>query len=408
MFGLLRLIRFRVFTRALVGTVILFHFNSSHSLAAGDEYKPRTQFCREYLGDDVPPTLRAYTVPRPGFKPSQNEYRYKGVIGQGLRIRSQNRLGSCWIQEELNRLELRALKNTGKDLRLSADYLIAMNLFLMTLEAIDGPSRQMVEGGSPKRAAKIIHDYGLVTEDAWHWQMPLQDSDVVMRRLMFHLRVLVDSARGRLLPSAIRMDADKAAQLKSEIHQEILALIESFTGPLPKSFVHEGKEWNPVAFSRDQHYFAPPESSQNLRPLVALARVPHSPRVLFDAVKKQLDSIMEPAAVVFLWEDIFIDNAITGIASIAAFSHYILTDHSRPREDLYKILSEHAADVGQPRSGHAMLIVDYEVDEHGNPVRVLALNSHGEGSGDRGFVHLYWDYFQTFVSSVSVYENFAP
>ncbi len=408
MFGLLRLIRFRVFTRALFGTVILFHFNSSHSLAAGDEYKPRTQFCREYLGDDIPPTLRAYTVPRPGFKPSQNEYRYKGVIGRGLRIRRQNRLGSCWIQEELNRLELRALKNTGKELRLSADYLIAMNLFLMTLEAIDGPSRKMVEGGSPKRAAKLIHDYGLVTEEAWHWQMPLQDSDVVMRRLMFHLRVLVNSARARLLGLTMRMEADKTTELISEIHREVLGLIESFTGPLPKSFIHEGKEWNPVAFSRDQHYFAPPESSQNLRPLVALSAVPHAPRVLFDAVKKQLDTLMEPVAVTLLWEDIFIDNSITGIASIAAFSHYVMRDRSKPPEDLYRSLSELAADVGQPRSGHAMLIVDYEVDDQGNPVRLLALNSHGEESGDRGFIHMYWDYFQAFVGSVLVFENFAP
>lgn len=351
------------------------------------------------MGDEtIVPNLEDFLRPRPGFQHRTDDYQYNRQLHCGLEVRDQAYFGSCAFHANLRIYELRAYRATGKYTPLSDDFLLAWHLLTSAVDAINHSEAKIGEGGSLLRSTSVASSFGLVPAEAWKPRISLSQSRDVIRRLLFHLNVIVHNSRITLKNMA-NANKSEFKPLNDFVIKALRDCIEAFVGPLPSTFEFEGQSFTPVEFAKLERY-ATPNPRRAAKPGREIIKVNGDPMVMFRRIQAQLDETKEPVAIGVHWEPTFIDRKL-GIASIRAFSPY---DISTP--DMLRFITQMASESHSDDGPHAMLITDYALDAQGNPTKLLTQNSHGPGSGDEGFIHMYWDYFSAFFDSAALLNGY--
>jgi bleomycin hydrolase len=323
-------------------------------------------------------------------------------------IRDQCQYGSCWIHGTIAEIEQRLLTKK-KPVDLSEQYLIIRSLIAKTLDALEIPGGIVTPGGNVFRAEDLIQNHGLVPASAWQPRLPFEQSPLSRR--------LLDFLNGRVaryhLQSASESNPKTRDQLLAKAQKDVLELIESFSGPLPARFTHEGREWTPIQWM-DAHVekpkgdwlrIIPPETKlpENLEFYArtvssSTSQIPTETRTFGTIeqiiVKKLQQGQLVPISVEMAHS--FIDQK-TGIMSIKAFH---LPEGFTPPPTAYRKAFDVAGKLlGTP---HLMVIVGVDLDAYGKVIKFKVRNSHGEKAGDEGYYHLYPDYFREYLNYVAI------
>lgn len=360
------------------------------SAASAQPQPPELELCRRLLGT-AEPSLAAHQASLPKFTHRTDRYRLGGV--REFPIRNQCNYGSCWLHAGLVAWEERFQLNTGRQVELSEDYLIARKIIHQALEKIREQSGFTKPGYPVKEVDELVRLYGLMPKSAWRPKVSFGDDPGVAARIHFHVNVIVHNA----IVQARKAESGGEPLDLAETERKLKDAVQSFTGAWPEEFEFERKRTTPKRFAGHRG-FRPPKAG-----LRALARK-HLPanqfrvEYLAERIIDQLERTGQGVPVSLGWEEAFYGRR-EGILSMAAFHDY----DNRP--SMRKLMREIAGGSDDQESSHALYVVDYELDERGRVVKFLVANSWGPNAGDQGFLHVYWDYFSTYLTGIGVYEN---
>lgn len=316
---------------------------------------------------------------------------------------------SCWIYSGTSNLEQKVLTATGKPVDLSEPYLIISSMRLKVREALATPGQQFGPGGAAGAVDLLVQKFGAVPESAWRPRVDFQKA-AIGRRFYYFLnnriaRFHLDAANAR---------ENEIGALRDEAHRDLLELIESYSGPLPKSFEYEGKVFeSPREFAK---HLIPADGRKTVKLVPRSKKVGPKIHELIERHEKgaspsgpsELDGAFEvkhlskPEIVEAIKQALrrgesvrlsienaheFIDER-TGIMSIGAF---VVPEGFKPVPRRYRAIADFKG------GGHAVEVVAIDFDSAGNVIKFKIKNSHGTHTGDGGFMHMYWDYFSAFV-----------
>ncbi|MDG0815537.1 C1 family peptidase [Bdellovibrio svalbardensis] len=367
-------------TMLLVFAISVFHFETQAA-----------QKCSNALFDAVP-----IGALRPEF---DHTVRYTKEIPQS-RITNQCNLGTCHLYSWSNHLEANYLRRTGKEIRLSADYLSYIHFFASSIAALSRTNKdvKLSLGASSIKSFELIKQYGLRPESSFNIG-PEFKAGVPSARANAMIENYI--ARVQLELSKIQDPTKKQKAFVRRV-QELDSLFKEMFGDLPNNFQVEGKTYNARTFT--QEFF--PE----LKEKIAVYQVQHrakekyqkvqetNTQEVYDIDRRAMDELIisqiDQGKNVYLsyeHKHELVDKP-TGIMSIEAFNIPIkMLPLPLNRRQQFKL------DDG----GHAVQIVGYELNPFTKElVKVKIKNSWGEKNGDAGYFHMYRDYLHTFVKSV--------
>lgn len=322
---------------------------------------------------------------RVGYELRSANYRFNG--NRNVNIHNQGTFGSCWGLAALSYLEACALNHHGLKVELSENYLVAQYLLLNAESAIKSSSYKDQlktpalhdNGGLFTKALLMISKYGAVPTKAWKARLFLGKSETEDQRLLLYLNLrIADLIKNQRVKS------------KSSIAQSLKKIkkdFEAYFGPFPDHFSIKGssRKFTPKSYATEILQL------EQLLPYLKLKTIkgPRNAKKIALAIVSQLEAFQGkiPVPVVLNWTDIF-HTKKNDLFSIDAFLP-LTEPFYRSVQNIGKLVT--------PQSPHQLLITDYEPGPEGIPLRFLAANSHGIGYGDRGYVHIDWDYFETFV-----------
>ncbi|RYZ88267.1 MAG: hypothetical protein EOP06_11275 [Proteobacteria bacterium] len=312
-------------------------------------------------------------------------------------VKDQCVLSTCHLQGWASVLESDQAKRTGKMIEISTEYAAIYHWIfeatgLIAREGGDHPkSVELAATGEYSRS--LFQKFGVVPASVWRSKIPFEKEWVSRMERYIHNIVI----RTRVAMQA-ETNQEKRTAIRHKSTDLIIKAFEDQVGALPEKFVFDGKSYDPGSFQRA--YF--PEISESLlsvqiNPVRSMETDAYSNeddvwvQAKFDdfehAVKKQLDG----GRSVFLMYDHYKEfvDLKTGIMSIAAFK---FPTEGRP-------LSRHERrSVGLNDMGHVVAITGYDLDPRTGKVEKWKIkNSWGAEAGDRGYFHMYRDYFRSFA-----------
>ena len=332
-------------------------------------------------------------------------------------IKNQCAARSCWIFSGTSNIEQQILTTTGKTIDLSEEYLIAVATRLKAVEALLTPGEQFKPGGAASNVDWLMQNFGIVPDGAWKPRVNFKSTPISTRMIYFlNARIAafhIESARER--------DPSAKAKLLETAKADVLALVESYTGALPENFTYDGV-----------HYESPEDYANKMLPKDDRVTVRMSPsendlpdgiaaivkKIKPRHIKKDVDLIQNIATSRYMlieeigqrikealargesvrigYESVheFVDEK-TGIMSINAF---FIPKGFEPPPRNYREAYDFKG------TGHAVEIIGVDVGADGKIIKFKIKNSHGVKVGDRGYYHMYWDYFAAFLSAAYIRE----
>lgn len=158
---------------------------------------------------------------------------------QATPVRNQGNTGTCWCFSGTSLLESQALSSKKEDIDLSEMYTVrniytekARNYVLRQGKA------QFSEGGLGHDVIRSVANYGAMPEVAY--------SGLVNKT--FHDHSAMSAALRGFLDSLI----NKAPKpLDADWMQAYQKILDNYLGPVPATFIYNGKNYNPISFSKD-------------------------------------------------------------------------------------------------------------------------------------------------------------
>lgn len=341
---------------------------------------------------------------------------YTKVISEIGEIKDQCNLGTCTFMATASHLEQDFKRRTGKTLKISTEHLAYKHWLKESIETLryelDNPD-EIEPNSVPEINADLgsnilnahlrVYSFGIMPSSAWTLGTSFQSGRTVVR-----IEEFVKNITARAKWEMRNASSDKTKELIVEkAEKQIYDVFENMIGVIPSEFVYEGKTYTPFTFADE---FFPKLKKNHTRIYVKeYSERPDSGyynsngdlRIESDieSIEAVAKSIIDRGHAVFLsfgYDKTFFDPK-TGIMSIEAF-HF--PEWAAPLNE------EQAHYFGVKKGGHAVQIVGYDLDPQTNKVRKwLIKNSWGESSGDRGFIHMYNDYFKRYVKNISFYSE---
>jgi bleomycin hydrolase len=213
---------------------------------------------------------------------------------------------------------------------------------------------------------------------------------------------------------AVAQHPHRKAELLAQAHAELDGILEAYVGKPPAAFTYEGVRYSgPLDFAqkflprREEPVLMMVEREPVPEALAQAKRATGSNRVAGGRGRKStlavpierleksiVDSLRKGQSVPFSTEMAreFIDKK-SGIMSLSAF-------HTPPGFAPAPFTYRRDFDISG--GGHLMAIVGADLDESGHVIKFKVKNSWGAESGDRGFYHMYEDYFRTYAKSAYI------
>lgn len=322
--------------------------------------------------------------------------------------------GSCWIHARLANIEERVLNKTGKDVKLSRQFLIVQSLMDRIDSALESPISIVFQGGSAAYADKLIKRYGLVPDDPLVWKPKVNfEKAPHAGRLTYYLNAR--AAQFHVDAKDLVPESKTYLELQDKARKDMRDILKAYTGPLPKKIEVGGQSITPKAFAKSlekdgasKPLWVFPEVeplSGNLKkessigPAPLPSSAPSSRESLEKIEARIIRSLQRGQSVTLSYENntLFVDRD-TGIMSLQAFN---TPEGFTPPSRLYR-------DAFLSGSGyHAVDIVGVDLDSSGKISKLKIKNSWGESAGDGGFYHMYRDYFLHFMNSIYVSDGEA-
>lgn len=322
-------------------------------------------------------------------------------------VSDQCAYGSCWIHARLSHLEEAIKKKTGKEIKLSRHYLIVQSLLDRIDSALESPHSPVFQGGNANYADELIRRFGVIPDDPGTWKPRIQfEKSPHGGRLVYFLNARV--AKFHEDAKDLTPESKAYLDLQDEARKEMREILKTYTGTLPRKFKVQEAEYSPKSFAKSlaQNYAPKPlwvfpetdslsgnlrrESSRQAGPLPS--DVNSSRESVLKMEKRIINALRNGQSVTLAYENntLFVDKD-TGIMSLDAFN---TPKGFSPPSRIYR-------DAFQSGSGyHAVDVVGVDLDAEGRMVKLKIKNSWGTDSGDHGYLHMYRDYFEQFVSSI--------
>jgi bleomycin hydrolase len=348
---------------------------------------------------------------------------YSDEVPDPIPIKDQCRYGSCWIYGSVARLERRLQACTGRYVPLSEPYLILQSLRERVQSALDHPGFIIKAGGKAPIADALVRDHGLVPQSVWHPRHPFEQLPLA-QRLLYFLNARV--AQYQLARLKVKDQPAAVARLRAAAQTDLHDYLATFIGDPPARFAFGGREHTPQSFAREYlgaspmklvGWAPPSEDLTELRHELKDAPTPAEEAAAdFDA-----DKLVPLTLRRVSWPRL--ERAV--IAAIRAGRTVRLSyEHAREfRDETHGIYSLRAFPApagfavpsrayrkltGMESPRHLVEIVGVDVSPAtGRVNRYKLRNSWGEDSGDKGYWHMYSDYFQAFARYVFVEEPLA-
>lgn len=342
---------------------------------------------------------------RPDFHHNTN---YTKVIDKKGSIKDQCNLGTCPLMAATSYLERSFEKRNSHSIELSTEYLAAKRWMEAALEAFQKLDDSIVPelGLHLDITFSKILQYGLVPASAWQGGTKFQSREVT-DRMNGYIKNIIANAKWE---SQKQEDPKVKFEIINEARHNIHEVFESVLGTLPKEFQYEGQTFTPQTFAK--RYF--PEL---MTPLIRIQMLPkpENRTEVYRDLDDRITSVSANAKDLELAIRSLIDSNIgvklayhhdanfydpkTGILSNEAFH---VPKWAKP------LSAEQRKRFGEKTAAHAVEIVGYELDPKTNRVvKWLIKNSWGIMSADKGFMHMYRDYFLTNFLYIIVPQN-AP
>ncbi|MES2965129.1 MAG: C1 family peptidase [Bdellovibrionota bacterium] len=335
----------------------------------------------------------------------EHSTKYSHELGRAGDIKDQCALGTCHLYSWSSSLEQSYSSRTNSKIALSAKHLTVIHWADTAYRALksEDPTEKIMLGATASFSRFQVRRAGLVPESVWK---PARDFDKppLSTRLQTYVQNVIDRAKFEMKSTS---DTAKKGAILQKAMMDVEIIFHDAVGDLPLKFVYEGKEYTPQTFART---FFP----ELYKPIVAMridgdreagdvhTKVNDGFLVVMtsvDRAEKTVRDLLDQGKAVYLsyeHEATYVDKA-TGIMSISAF-HF--PTNARPLSRRQREWSERSG------GGHAVQIVGYDLDPAtGKILKFKIKNSWGEGVGDKGYYHMYRDYFRTYATGVTFYQD---
>lgn len=333
-------------------------------------------------------------------------------------IKNQCNLGTCWIYSLVADIEQDPSLKV-KNEKISEQFLILQSLLEEIDVALEKPGRFIKVGGSVAKAHELSFRYGLIPDSAWKPRIPFESSPI-SQRLMHFLNARITKYH---LDLAYDLSEESKKAMLDIAKKEIHELIEAFFGPIPTTFQYEGRTFTPTEWrdtqleqlKKKRITLTPSSTSPLPLRLQEIASGSAQIRQLFEYEHSTLKQISLEQIQEIIIEQLkagsiipfsiemdysFIDKK-SGIMSIHAF---YLPENYRPIPKSYRRSFDYEGKYLGHRF-HAMDIVGVDLAPDGKVIKYKARNSHGDKEGDQGYFHIYPDYFDTYLVSITIDDS---
>ena len=344
--------------------------------------------------------------------------------------------GNCWIFASGRVMASKLNKKGRKSPRLSSSFVNYYNM----KQTADALLREAARAGTKKRKAdpkrveeadeggfqiwamKIIRKHGFVPERS----MPLTADAADPALYVNRLQTLLVKGQKDLSRIKGRGAAAKRTKVLKKYLGQVDALLETTIGKPPANFTYGGKRYTPQTFARQHlgikdrdleyvtltHYT---DRSFNRRYRSGKAPGMNSfdeYNVSMDVIQKAVKTTVRRGEAVLFGINVSEDHPhraygenlptkAKGILSLKAFDYGSLV--ASP-----KISKRDKLKAGLWQANHAMTITGYDPGKAGRTNKWKVENSLGKSSGDKGFFHMYDDYFRRHVEDVVVPRSSVP
>lgn len=332
-------------------------------------------------------------------------------------IKDQCTSRSCWSYAGTSNLEQKILRETGKRVDLSEQYLILNSIRIKANEALETVDGQFAPGGAAVHVDTLVENFGIVPDSVWKPRIDFR-KDGISHRFYYFLNSRI--ARFHVeYASTNNLQAKHALLLEARI--DLGLLIDQYVGPMPREFDFEGVHYkSPLEYAsamnlldlRPTIMLIPKEDelpeglqkkskAKRLRSASAhdsfFKHVESIEMTTDEIALKIVESLKRGESVRIGYESAreFYDSA-TGILSIGAF--YVPKGFKPPSR-------RYREDKKFKGTGHAVEIVGADLDSEGHVIKFKIKNSHGTETGDEGYLHMYMDFFEAFVSRVFIRQS---
>lgn len=323
---------------------------------------------------------------------------YKVLASAQSEIKNQCNLSTCHLHSWVTMLEHDYLKSNPYSIRLSTHYLSAKMWLKRSLDTIDNKGKDNVTlEANVLVSKKSIEEFGLIPDEVWMLNRNFQRAPY-SDRMQEYIQNIVSRAKW---DAEQEFDERAKKLIREDAKKKIRDLFESMIGPMPEKFEYAGKIYDPKSFMR--HFFpsmAAPLVRVSVNTFDTSANTvnknePDTYNMNINSVEKIARQLLDKGETVYLSYDHnphFVDTN-TGIMSISAFS---FPKEAAPLSREQRNFCNHKC------SGHAVQIVGYDFDPVTNKVIKWKIqNSWGDQRGERGFYHMYNDYFHTYAFEIS-------
>jgi hypothetical protein len=308
-------------------------------------------------------------------------------------VKNQQSWGGCVTYSTIARLELK----TG--IPLAEQYNILTNVYQDAIELLRTDSTSLVGMGMTMElsAARLELNGAL---PASVWPAPRIDFESKAGNGEALLRFVNAQIVEFRLASAKARDSATRARLKRKYVSRIRSRVESFGPEIPVRFTVDGVEYtSPEDFfarALKPHYEVPesfrPRRRANFKGMdfkpYKFRNSTYEP--LDKLVDRVRDSVIAGRPVVVAYSGGYpYQDVASGVMSLAAF--HVPRNYREP--DPAYLDSYGSSRFG----GHVALVVGVDLDAQGRVIKFKMRNSGGDRWGERGFGHMYRDFFEHFV-----------